>query len=51
MFRSLANGTITGWLYTDNAESLVDLMRAAAKVFLSGVEHVPAARTERGTHR
>jgi AcrR family transcriptional regulator len=36
-FRSLANGTITGWLYQDDAGSLVDVMRAAADVFLSSV--------------
>ena len=36
-FRSLANGTITGWLYQDDAGSLVDAMRAAVDVFLSSV--------------
>src|SRR4029077_19396614 len=43
-FRSLANGTITGWLYQDDAGSLVDAMRAAADVFLSSVAHTPPAR-------
>jgi AcrR family transcriptional regulator len=37
-FRSLANGTITGWLYDDDTGSLADRMRAAADVFLSPVE-------------
>jgi AcrR family transcriptional regulator len=37
-FRSLVNGTITGWLYDDNNGSLVDRMRVAADVFLSPVE-------------
>jgi len=44
-FRSLANGTITGWLYQDDSGSLVDAMRAAADVFLSSVEHSPPARS------
>jgi AcrR family transcriptional regulator len=43
-FRSLVNGTITGWLYSDESGSLVTLMRAAADVFLSSVERSPAAR-------
>jgi hypothetical protein len=51
-FRSLANGTITGWLYTDDPDSLVDRMRAAAEVFLSAVEHVPAPdRRAKGVRR
>jgi AcrR family transcriptional regulator len=40
-FRSLANGTITGWLYDDSNGSLVDRMRVAADVFLSPVEVTP----------
>jgi AcrR family transcriptional regulator len=40
-FRSLANGTITGWLYEDDTGSLVDRMRVAADVFLSSVETQP----------
>jgi AcrR family transcriptional regulator len=43
-FRSLANGTITGWLYHDESGSLMTLMRAAADVFLSPVERSPAQR-------
>jgi AcrR family transcriptional regulator len=43
-FRSLANGTITGWLYTEEPDSLVDRMRAAAEVFLSAVARKPAAK-------
>ncbi len=50
-FRSLANGTITGWLYTENAGSLLDLMRAAADVFLSSVARVPATRPGKGPNR
>jgi AcrR family transcriptional regulator len=37
-FRSLANGTITHWLYDDASEPLVARMRDAAEVFLSPVE-------------
>jgi AcrR family transcriptional regulator len=51
-FRSLANGTITGWLYQDDAGSLVDAMRAAADVFLSSVERTqPAGRGSKGALR
>jgi len=51
-FRSLANGTITGWLYGDEAGSLVDAMRAAADVFLSAVEHTaPVRRVSKGAAR
>ena len=50
-FRSLANGTITGWLYDDDRASLVDLMRAAADVFLSSVgASVPPRRAPKGRH-
>jgi AcrR family transcriptional regulator len=38
---SLANGTITHWLYQDASEPLVDRMRAAAEVLLSRVEVTP----------
>jgi AcrR family transcriptional regulator len=41
-FRSLANGTITHWLYDDASEPLVARMREAIEVFLSPVEVVPA---------
>ena len=37
-FRSLANGTITHWLYDDATDPLVARMRDAAEVFLSPVE-------------
>jgi AcrR family transcriptional regulator len=37
-FRSLANGTITHWLYGDASTSLVESMRVAAEVLLSPVE-------------
>jgi AcrR family transcriptional regulator len=37
-FRSLANGTITHWLYDDSTDPLVARMRDAAEVFLSPVE-------------
>ena len=37
-FRSLANGTITNWLYEDSTDSLVGRMREAADIFLSPVE-------------
>ena len=47
-FRSLANGTITGWLYQDEVGSLVDLMRAAADVFLSSVERTERAASSKG---
>ncbi len=48
-FLSLANGTITGWLYEDVRASLVDLMRAAVDVFLSSVEYsVPSRAGSRG---
>jgi len=50
-FRSLANGTINGWLYTDGTGSLVDLMRAAADVFLSSVERTPPVRPAKGANR
>jgi AcrR family transcriptional regulator len=43
-FHSLANGTITSWLYHDESGPLVDLMRAAADVFLTSVERPPARR-------
>jgi AcrR family transcriptional regulator len=36
-FHSLVNGTITGWLYADDAASLTERMQAAADVFLSPV--------------
>jgi hypothetical protein len=48
-FHSLANGTITGWLYQDDAGSLVAAMRAAADIFLSSVEHTqPSRRGSKG---
>jgi AcrR family transcriptional regulator len=37
-FRSLANGTITYWLYEDATDPLVVRMRDAADVFLSPIE-------------
>jgi AcrR family transcriptional regulator len=37
-FRSLANGTITNWLYEDASDPLVARMRDAAGVFLSPIE-------------
>jgi AcrR family transcriptional regulator len=37
-FRSLANGTISYWLYDDASDPLVARMRDAAEVFLSPVE-------------
>ncbi|MGH8978595.1 MAG: TetR/AcrR family transcriptional regulator [Acidimicrobiia bacterium] len=48
-FRSLANGTITNWLYEDAADSLVARMRAAADIFLSPVEQArrPTRRSRR----
>lgn len=36
-FTSLANGTITEWLFDDADDSLQDRMRAAADIFLNGV--------------
>jgi AcrR family transcriptional regulator len=48
---SLANGTITNWLYSDTQESLVDRMRAAAEVFLAPVEHRTHARPARRSRR
>jgi AcrR family transcriptional regulator len=51
-FHSLANGTITGWLYHDDDGSLVDAMRAAADVFVSSVEHTgPTRRASKGALR
>jgi AcrR family transcriptional regulator len=50
-FRSLANGTITGWLYHDHGGSLVDEMRAAADVFLSAVEATPTRGRTKGAPR
>lgn len=47
-FRSLANGTITYWLYGDSSEPLPARMRAAADVFLSPVEE---AKPRRGRTR
>ena len=44
-FRSLANGTITNWLYEDATDSLVARMRDAADIFLSPVEQ-PRARCD-----
>jgi AcrR family transcriptional regulator len=43
-FQSLVNGTITGWLYDDDTESLVERMRVAADVFLSPVEVMTRGR-------
>ena len=40
-FRSLANGTITNWLYEDATDPLVVRMREAADVFLSPIEQSP----------
>jgi AcrR family transcriptional regulator len=37
-FRSLANGTITNWLYEDASDHLVARMRDAAGIFLSPIE-------------
>lgn len=37
-FRSLANGTITNWLYDDSTDSLIERMRDAADVLLLAVE-------------
>jgi AcrR family transcriptional regulator len=45
-FRSLANGTITNWLYEDATDSLVARMREAADIFLSAVEQ-PARAVRR----
>jgi AcrR family transcriptional regulator len=44
-FLSLANGTITHWLYGDASEPLPARMRAAADVFLSPIE---VAKPRRG---
>ena len=49
-FRSLANGTITNWLYEDATDPLVARMRDAADVFLSPIEQFPRA-TRRGRTR
>ena len=49
-FRSLANGTITNWLYEDATDPLVVRMRDAADVFLSPIEQSPRA-TRRGRPR
>jgi AcrR family transcriptional regulator len=46
---SLANGTITGWLYQDDAAPLVERMREAAEVLLTSVERPPRARRRRRT--
>ena len=47
-FRSLANGTITHWLYDDASDPLVARMRDAAEVFLSPVE-TPRRRRKGGS--
>jgi AcrR family transcriptional regulator len=49
-FRSLANGTITNWLYEDATDPLVARMRDAAEVFLSPIEQLPRV-TRRGRPR
>jgi hypothetical protein len=48
---SLANGTITNWLYEDATDPLVVRMRDAADVFLSPIEQSPrpARRPRRGS--
>jgi AcrR family transcriptional regulator len=47
-FSSLANGTITRWLYDDESDPLVARMRDAAEVFLAPVE-VSAPRRKGGS--
>jgi hypothetical protein len=46
--RSLANGTITHWLYDDTSDPLVARMRDAAEVVLSPVE-TPRRRRKGGS--
>jgi AcrR family transcriptional regulator len=48
-FHSLANGTITDWLYHDASEPLVARMRDAAGVFLGPVATSAPALTKGGT--
>jgi AcrR family transcriptional regulator len=47
-FRSLANGTITHWLYDDASDPLVARMRDAAEIFLAPVE-MPTRRRKGGS--
>jgi len=47
-FRSLANGTITKWLYEDASDSLVARMREAADVLLMPIEQTRRAANRRG---